>query len=70
VDENADLYQILSNAGYTFTHKCRKGKSKGGVGIHISKQYTFVQRPDLTVHCEGEFECLMIEIMTKQKTVI
>ena len=55
-DENADMYQI---PGYSFIQKNRKIKSKGGVGIYISNQYTYIERPDLTTNYEGEFECIM-----------
>ena len=37
-DENADMYQI---PGYSFIQKNRKIKSKEGVGIYISNQYTY-----------------------------
>lgn len=62
VETNADLFQI---PGYTFIHKCRRSISRGGVAMYIANDISFVERPELCINVEGQFESLFIEVKGK-----
>ena len=59
VDANADKFSI---PGYNFVHKSRKSLSKGGVAMYIADKYTFVERQDLCINVEGEYESIAVEL--------
>jgi hypothetical protein len=48
--------------GYNFVHKSRKSLSRGGVAMYIADKYTFVERQDLCINVEGEYESIAVEI--------
>jgi hypothetical protein len=59
VDANADTLLI---PGYNFVHNSCKSLSRGGVAIYIADKYTFVERQDLCINVEGEYESIAVEI--------
>ena len=56
---NADKFPI---PGYNCIHKCRTMKSRGGIAIYIADNLNYIERPDLCVNVEGQFECMSVEI--------
>ena len=52
-EANAELFPL---PGYNFSHKCRKSRAKGGIALYISDEFTFIERSDLSINIEGEFE--------------
>ena len=63
-NNNADLFSI---PGYNFVHMSRTKLSRGGVAMYISHKYNYVERLDLCINVEGEFESIAIEVDTGQK---
>jgi hypothetical protein len=59
VDANANKFLM---PGYNFVHKSRKSLSRGGVAMYIADKYTFVERQDLCINVEGEYESIAVEI--------
>ena len=59
VEANAELFPL---PGYSFVHNCRKSMAKGGIALYISDDFTFIERSDLSINIEGEFESIIIEI--------
>ena len=55
---------------YVFTHKSRKSKKGGGVGIMINNSNKFKERTDLTIFEDGIFEFIFIENINLPKTLI
>jgi hypothetical protein len=37
-------------------------KSRGGIAIYIADNLNYIERPDLCVNVEGQFECMSVEI--------
>ena len=62
---NADKFPI---PGYNFVHKSRSSLSKGGVAMYISDQYNFIERHDLCINVEGEYESVIVEIEPRHGT--
>ncbi len=62
VESNAELFHI---PGYTFLHQSRSNISRGGVAMYIADNISFVERPDISINVEGEFESLFIEVKGK-----
>ena len=58
-DFNAHMYPIT---GYSFIHRSRKNKTRGGVAIYILDIFPFKERNDLSLFYEGEFESIFAEI--------
>ena len=58
-ESNKDLYQM---PGYKMFSLNRTSKSKGGVVVYVHEKYSTVERSDLCVDFEGEFESLLVEI--------
>ena len=52
---NASMFPI---PGYEFVHKSRNNLSKGGVAIYVLLGLNYMERPDLWVNIEGEFESI------------
>ena len=61
-EANAELYPL---PGYSFSHNCRKSRTKGGIALYISDEFTFIDRSDLSMNIEGEFESIIIEVKNK-----
>ena len=59
VEANAELFPL---PGYSFVHNCRKSMAKGGIALYISDDCTFIERSDLSINIEGEFESIIIEV--------
>ena len=66
---NADMYNI---PGYNFVYLNRTTMSRRGVSIDIISSLTYIERPDISVNVEGEFESITIEVKTRtrQRNVI
>ena len=58
-DQNVDLCKI---PGFSLIEKHRHLVSRGGVGIFISDQLSYVDRPDLAIFKERKFESCFIEL--------
>jgi len=56
--------------GYTLTEKHRKSSKGGGVGIYVRKNIKFVERSDLSVFIENQFESIFIEIPSSDKPLV
>lgn len=64
-------YENLFNIpGYSFIHKSRTSKTKGGVAIYVHKSYKFELISNVAVHQEGEFESLVIKVKNKHNQAI
>ncbi len=66
-DTNVNLFEI---PGYHFIYKNRKANSRGGVAMYIKEGIKFVNRGDLEIHCDSEFESLIIEATFSNSNVI
>ncbi len=66
-DTNVNLFEI---PGYHFIYKNRKANSRGGVAMYIKEGIQFVNRGDLEIHCDSEFESLIIEATFSNSNVI
>ena len=67
---NASMFPI---PGYECMHKSRNTLSKGGVAIYVLMELNYMEKPDLCVNIEGEFESIAIEvkdIYDKQNAII
>ena len=58
-DINAEKYHI---PGYNFTYQ-NLSSSRGGVAMYILEGISFVERPDLCINIDREFESIAIEIV-------
>ena len=65
-EANAELFPL---PGYSFSHNCRKSRAKGGIALYISDEFTFIERSDLSINIEGEFESIIIEIKNKASKI-
>ena len=36
--------------------------AKGGIALYISDDFTFIEKSDLSINIEGEFESIIIEV--------
>ena len=59
---NADRFHI---PGYSFLYQNRTNSNRGGIGLYLSNEFNFKERPDLCINDEGEFESLLVEIDAK-----
>ena len=66
-NSNANLYNL---PGYNFVYKCRSTKLRGGVGIYIKHNLSFIVRDDLSSFIEGEFESIFLVTTNMTKNVI
>ena len=56
--------------GYNFVGKNKKHSKRGGVGIFIRDNITFVERDDLSIFLECEFESVFIEVNDRQSSLV
>ena len=61
-DQNCKKYSL---PGYEPFYQNRKFKTKGGVAVYINTKYTAIERKDLCVNVEGEFESLLVDVQTQ-----
>jgi exonuclease III len=64
---NAHMFNI---DGYNFVCYNRKNSSRGGVAIYLRNDIDYIERPDLGVCVDGEFESIMIEVKSMEKKII
>jgi hypothetical protein len=50
-----ETFLVANNA---FVHNSRKSMSRGGVAMYISNNFSFIERPDLGINHEEEFDCI------------
>ena len=62
-DDIESKYDTLN--GYKLVAQSRKSKSRGGVALYISKDFTPSKRIDLSPFYEGEFETIFAEVRHK-----
>ena len=55
---------------YELIERHRENKNKGGVAIYVHKNLRYIERADISIFKEGEFESCFIEIPTKCKNII
>ena len=58
--------EILSIQDYTH-EDCLNESLKGGARLYISKKFSFLPRPDLTLYSKGELESVFVEIINHKK---
>ena len=56
--------------GYQLEEQHRIKKSKGGVAIYISNRLRYMQRNDLNIFKEGQFESCFVEIQNQKKNIV
>lgn len=66
-DVNFDKFPI---PGFQFVQTNRTNRKGGGVGIYIRDELQFIQRPDLALNIESEFESIFVEVTNLPQKLI